>query len=345
MRILVRADGDAAIGTGHVMRTLAIAERVRADGGEAILLAATLDPALGRRVKQSGIEVLTHAREPGSAADADEVIAAASAQACDWVVVDSYDAGASFQERLRSAGLRVLLVDDYAASDRISADVLVNQNVFASREMYDGRISGEAQLLLGPSFAMLRSEFVRAATNRRISAPATRILITLGGADPANVSGRVLDAIRSVTADPAGDVSAIVVAGASNPHVEQLVRDQARDPRVEVRTSVDNMVPLMEWADLAISGAGITVYELLSLGVPTCAIPIVPSQRAFADALNRSAACDVFSDDAFESARFAQHLDRLRRDEARLSDMSRSGPQLVDGRGVDRVMNALTAHV
>jgi spore coat polysaccharide biosynthesis predicted glycosyltransferase SpsG len=97
---------------------------------------------------------------------------------------------------------------------------------------------------------------------------------------------------------------------------------------------------------LAISGAGITVYELLSLGVPTCVVPIVPAQRAFADALERSGACDVFSEDAaFGPDRFAQHLDRLRRDEARLSDLSRLGPQLVDGRGVDRVMNALTAHV
>jgi spore coat polysaccharide biosynthesis predicted glycosyltransferase SpsG len=113
-------------------------------------------------VKQSGIEVLTHEREPGSAADASEVIAVASARGCDWVVVDSYDAERSFQEQLRDAGLRVLLIDDYAASERISADIVVNQNVFASRAMYDGRLHGEPQLLLGPSFALLRPEFSRA---------------------------------------------------------------------------------------------------------------------------------------------------------------------------------------
>jgi len=344
MRVLVRADGDGAIGTGHVMRTLALAERIRGAGGEATLLSSRLDDGLRRRVEASGVRALIHKAEPGSPADAATVVAAASSHGCRWVIVDSYAAGTSFQEALRSAGLQVLLIDDYATAPRIAADIVLNQNVFASREMYDGRVRGDEQLLLGPAYALLRSEFSSAVETRRGRREAAHILVTLGGADPRNISRCVLDALLPMVRDRTSPLSLTVVVGASNPHRETL--SATDEGGIEIQDRVDNMVPLMKRADIAVAGAGITVYELMALGVPTCVIPAVPSQRGFAAALARSGACEVFDEESgFTAARFARQIDALRHDEARRAAMSGLGQKLVDGRGAERVAAALASHV
>jgi len=210
--------------------------------------------------------------------------------------------------------------------------------------MYRGRLDGEPTLLLGPAYALLRTEFADAGRPRSIPERAAHILLTLGGADPANGSGAVFDALLPLVRDPAAQVSLTMVVGASNPHRDRLARAALGEERVEFQHSVTNMAPLMARADLAVTGAGITVYELLALGVPACVMPIVPSQRAFAAALARSGVCEVFDDDGgFDARRFATRVDALCGDHVRRAAMSRLGQELVDGRGVERVLTAVLA--
>ena len=75
-----------------------------------------------------------------------------------WVVLDGYQFTLEDQRAIRQAGCRLLLIDDCNHLPEYECDILLNQNVTA--ESLDYHINPDAQLLLGPQFALLRREFI-----------------------------------------------------------------------------------------------------------------------------------------------------------------------------------------
>jgi UDP-2,4-diacetamido-2,4,6-trideoxy-beta-L-altropyranose hydrolase len=322
------------------MRMVALIERACSQGDRVVFAGARLDEALADRVRNAGATVHQTELEPGSSADVKWVSGLAATPAADWVVLDGDGFGAAFQEGLRASGLRVLLLDDYGGRGPYAADVVLNQNVFATSEMYQSRRAG-TRLLLGPAYALLRQEFASARRAETMPAEADRLLVTLGGADPYNVTDRVLDGLALVSG---ADLRIRVVVGPSNPHRLRLASHATIDPRVVILPPVDRIVHLMAWADMAITGGGITVYELCCMGVPTLVVPIVSSQREFASALDRDGICvDLGKHESLDPASLADAIGGLRLDAARRTAMSRRALERVDGRGSERVLDALNA--
>src|SRR3954452_4562928 len=90
LSVLFRADGDERVGTGHVMRSIALAEACRDDGGDAIFAIAVGSPALIDRVRATGFEVVRVAADPGSRRDALRTLAIAREADISWVAADGY---------------------------------------------------------------------------------------------------------------------------------------------------------------------------------------------------------------------------------------------------------------
>lgn len=335
--LLIRADGDARIGAGHVMRLLALAAGARGRGGLVMLASVSLVPALAARAEREGVTVLTGVARPGSREDAEWLAGLARGAGARWVAIDGDAFDASYQDVLRTAGLSVVMVDDFGRNGPYAADVIVNQNVFASAALYERRLD-ETRLLLGPTYALLRPDFSDARMARQARPRATGVLVTLGGADPAGLTRHVVAALARLR-DPDLRFTVIVGAAATLGAAEL----EAIDRRCVVMTAVEEMASVMTAADLAITGAGTTVYELCALGVPPMVVPIVPGQRTVSAAL---AAADVAVDlgghgPADDPEGFARAVDRLLRDERERDALSRRGQALVDGLGARRVLDVM----
>jgi UDP-2,4-diacetamido-2,4,6-trideoxy-beta-L-altropyranose hydrolase len=271
------------------------------------------------------------------ALDAGDDVAQVRATGADWVVVDGYHFGSGYQRALQESGARVLVVDDYAHLDRYHADVLLNQNLGAPD--YRGRAPG-ARLLIGPRFALLRREF-RDVPARTTPEVARRVLVTLGGSDPDGVSAQVVGALARV----GQPLKVQVVAGAGNPHLAVLERAAAAGPHpVDLVVDARDMPRRMAWADLAVTAAGSTSWELARVGTPQIAIVLADNQRPIARGLTDAGLAvslgwhaDV-TDEGIADAVAALVGDAGRRDE-----LSRRGRELVDGRGALRVLAAMGA--
>ena len=113
----------------------------------------------------------------------------------DWLVLDGYHFDPAYQKAVRRTGLRLLVIDDIAHHGMYFADLLVNQNL--ESESFRYRILPGSSVLIGPRYALLRSEFERwRGWQRPIAPDARRVLVTLGGGDAGDVTDMVTDELE-----------------------------------------------------------------------------------------------------------------------------------------------------
>src|SRR5438270_10410528 len=153
--LLIRADASVAIGAGHVMRCMALAQAWQGGGGRAVFAAAQIIPAVARKLQEEGFEVVAIGAEIGSKHDAVRTQELARERHAEWVVVDGYQFDSEYQARIKDAGFRLLFLDDVGRRGRYSADIILNQNIHAREEIYADR-EQHTRCLLGPGFALLR---------------------------------------------------------------------------------------------------------------------------------------------------------------------------------------------
>src|SRR5579862_244370 len=338
--LLIRADATVRSGTGHVMRCLALAQAWQDAGGRAIFAMAESTQSIEGRLRREGFDVAPVAGPVGSAADAEATAFLAQQQGSLWVVVDGYQFGAEYQSALMDRRLKVLFIDDNGHARHYSADLVLNQNAHAEESLYSTR-DASTRLLLGPRFALLRDEFKPWREWRRDIPPlARRVLVTMGGSDPNNVTERVVDAILS-----AGDFEVTIVAGGSNPHLSalrELVGSFSRAVRLVENTS--SMPKLLAEADVAVAGAGTTTWEMCFLGLPALLIIVADNQQGVAGELGKRGIMVNLGDASGVSQdTIATHLRSLAQSPRVRQEMSARERDLVDGRGAERVVCELRA--
>jgi UDP-2,4-diacetamido-2,4,6-trideoxy-beta-L-altropyranose hydrolase len=340
-KILIRADASVEIGTGHVMRCLALAQAWQDAGGEAVFAMAESTPAVDQKLQAQGFEIARVGADPGSAEDAENLVALGQRWQPQWLILDSYRFGRQYQRAVRSFPFKLLLVDDMGGCERYDADIVLNQNLHAAAEMYSHR-APRTRLLLGTGYAMLRREFVAAREwHRKVPTLARKVLVTTGGSDPLNLASRIVQAVELLSHEL---LEVRVVVGGSSPHfqsVEACAMRSGKNIRLEVNPG--DMSNLMMWADVAVSAAGSTCWEICMLGLSAIVIETAENQRPLAVELSRRNIASHLPLESASSEGIAHSLDSLIRSKERRAQMSRNGRQLVDGLGAGRVVSAMRA--
>jgi UDP-2,4-diacetamido-2,4,6-trideoxy-beta-L-altropyranose hydrolase len=335
--ILIRTDASTALGTGHAMRCLALTQALRDRGADVMLAAATLPPAIAERYRSEAAGIVALDVATGSGADVEATAALADRLQPESLVIDGYSFDDAYVDVL-GARMPVLLVDDWPRAVP-SPSLLLNQNAYASRDDYPGL--APEQLLLGPSYALLRREYAAVQPPHRghgrapeDAGASVRILVTLGGADPENVTGRVVAALAALSPAVAAEVRVLI--GAAHPDADALARDVS-DAGFQALHDVREMLAEEDWADVAIGAAGTTSLELAARGLPAIHAVLMDNQVRVAEEMERRgvAISAGAPDDGFE-ARLAAGIEALR-DPGRRSAMSAAGRRLVDGQGAGRV--------
>lgn len=338
--LLIRADASAAIGTGHVMRCLALAQAWQDAGGCVTFAMAESTPAIKDRLSNEGVRLIEIPGPPGSGAELEQTTALARSCAASWVVADSYEFDAGYQRALKDAGLKVLLVDDNGRSGSYAADVILNQNIHARENLYQDRAE-HTKLVLGTKYALLRREFASGPGDQREIPPVARkILVAMGGSDPDNITLRAMQAMDHVLVP---DLQMSVVVGGSNPHLAAIAESAARARHsCRILQNVANMRALIAWADLAISAAGSVCWEYCALGLPAVVVTVAENQVLAAEALHTAGAARLVPGGArFAIVEMAQLITRLAHSREERQSLSRVGRTVVDGGGASRVVSIL----
>jgi UDP-2,4-diacetamido-2,4,6-trideoxy-beta-L-altropyranose hydrolase len=340
-KLLIRADASTEIGTGHLMRCLALAQAWHAEGGRVTFLSRCDSPALRRRVRDEGARLVSLTGAHPNPADWQATSRFIGRLKPDWVVLDGYHFGPDYQKAARVAGTRVMVIDDMAHWPEYHADILLNQNLGAEKLQY--RCDRDTEQLLGTRYVLLRNEFLKwRGWQRKIPQEARKVLVTMGGSDPDNVTLKVVHALEKV---PFDGLEVVVVIGTSNPHCH-ILRAEIRSPKFKVHhhklrliCNPLSMPELMAWADVAVTAGGSTCWELAFMGVPSLVLVLAANQRASVRGLvARRAAKSLGTFGRLSTIAVVRALATLLRNFRSRHTMSVRGRQLVDGYGADRVL-------
>ena len=354
MGLLIRADGGGAIGAGHLMRCLALAQAERDRRGDrAVTFAIPRQAeALTSRLAADADRIVLFHEPTGSDADADHLAALAREIGADRIVLDGYSFGSAYRRRLRAAGCagRLIVIDDEGGQAFSDVDAVVNPNLGAEESLYRDR-SERTRLLLGSRFALFRREFRKARPSSAIRANSTsipisevrRIIVTLGASDPNNATLRVVEALRM--AKLSDDIDVDIVIGAWHPDPSSVVdAASVAGHRFTARRDVADMASLLNDADLAIIGGGSTLWECARLGVPPLVLILADNQRPGATRASTSGIAALAGDMSTLSVEaLADRIRDLIADAALRDELARNGRKRFDGQGASRILETLDA--
>jgi len=361
MRILLLCDGGGALGVGHVMRSLALAEAAVAAGHEVVVAGQFEGSFLQGQLEAAPVEVVSLGA-PVAAGDLHEVVGLVSRLRPAVLHVDSYGAPHGLWELLGAAGagpamgamsagdpvLSDPVPNDPVLSDTVLSDMVLRNMVFSNME--DGIFGrrpaemvvdptfgaelaarpqdGSGWVLRGSLYTPVRRSVIDARQGnvdrralRQVGSVARSVLVVMGGTDPMGLGGE--NAERAHAAAVGSALSLTVLA------------------------PVDDLPALMSAHDLVVSAAGTSIWELCCLGVPTAVAWVVDNQREGYDRVVGAGAAIGLGGPTLGSNEGADEgadegaiglLKTALTSKRVLADLSAAGRRIVDGLGAWRVV-------
>lgn len=365
MKVVFRVDASLQIGSGHVMRCMALAAALREQGAECHFICrehpGNLIDQIRRQgfvvtplaaghpdfqpVAQDGRSLPAHASWLGVdwQTDAEAMREVLRSPLPDWLVVDHYALDCPWEQALRTHCTKLMVIDDLADRSH-DCDLLLDQNLGREAADYANLVPVACTILAGTRYAILRPEFAALreySMQRRYPPRLRQLLITMGGVDPSDATGKILDALQQCPLPK--DCRITVVMGL---HAPWLAKVQAQATGLpwpcEVKVNVSDMAKLMADSDLAIGAAGGTSWERCALCLPTWLVIIAENQRASAMALVEAEAAVIIGDVNSLATSLLEQFATL--DGTKLANLTEAARHLVDGFGTQRVVAALTPH-
>jgi UDP-2,4-diacetamido-2,4,6-trideoxy-beta-L-altropyranose hydrolase len=267
----LRADGNEAIGLGHAVRILSLAHAIK-DLGLLVFASKGIPALLMNQLLELGIEYCHLDFEDY---DSEVCFLQARYPSVKFLVIDGYEFTNSYKRLLKTAGFKVVLIDDYSDNGNF-VDLIINHS--PGKTAHDYPKSIKSKLCLGLDYALLQPDFLSSSRNVTKNKRDFRLFINLGGSDPMNYTIKVLN-LLSMTSW-IGHVD--VVIGPLNIH-ENLLRQKIASCGFNVSLysglTSREMAALLNNASLAICPASSIAIEACSCFVPLLVGWVVENQH------------------------------------------------------------------
>lgn len=371
--VVIRADANSKIGMGHVMRCLSVADALVKRREEVLFVTADDTPVPLLTKKGIPYRVLhtdyadMEAELPGllcilqeltqRAELPEEVLSRMSSQRKDIaILVDSYYVTEKYLAALKKRITTIYMDDIYAFSYPV--DMLINYNIYGEEMGYEKDAAfADTKLLLGTKYVPLREEFSAGAgyvqSRKELSLGAANvtpaeeggILITTGGSDSFNLAGQLL--MEAMKYDALKEKEYHVVSGSLNPHIGELQALAKKHENIHIHCNVTNMAELMAESEVALSAGGSTLYELCAMGVPVIAFSFAENQERLVQTFVKRGIAQYGGNYRTDGNKMIQNtiagLETLLEDKNLRTEYRKKARTLVDGKGAERIAEAIQA--
>lgn len=265
-----RVDTNDVVATGHIMRCLSIADAARNLGITPVFILA--DDTGKRRVEERGYRsIILDSKWDDLYSESDKLKEVIINNDIKVLVVDSYYASDEYFSKI-SEITNVIYIDDLGSFEYPVSGVVCYANYYDKFDYPKRFVDSKVNFYLGCDYVPLRKEFEKIEP-KEIKENIESVLLLSGGGDQNHA---LKTFVQSLSTD--FDFKIIAICGQYNTDYDELERTYSEDEHVKIYKSVDNMLELMQGADLAISAGGTTLYELSACGTPTITYSFTDNQ-------------------------------------------------------------------
>lgn len=338
MRIGIRVDANEIIATGHAMRCLAIAAELRKAGENPVFISADSFPRT--LIEREGFEFVS-LRSDWSDMDGEtgilrEIIAQYQIGV---LLVDSYYVTKAYFGEIH-AFTKTAYIDDLGKCVYDVDAVICYVNYYKELAL-EKRYPKDMQLLLGPEYAPLRNVFSNLPP-KEVASDIKRLLVLSGGTDPYDF---LWDFSKKVAENHICKMleEVSVICGRYYDRFDELEGKFAGNPKFHFYKAVRNMESYMSAADVAVSAAGVTTYELCAVGTPTITYTFADNQKENAKFFYKEGIMEYAGDLRYDQVlnNIIGFLDGEYRDFSYRKKRMEMMRQKVDGKGAARVAGNL----
>ena len=326
--VVMRCDSSRDMGIGHLSRCVTLAHCMMRSGLEPRFVSRVLPGDQRALLRQQELSVIDLQTDD---ADAATLASEANRLGASWILLDPPQLGIDYERAVgRLTGIPLAVIDGQFRTHDCA--LLLNPNAYATRQNCEATVPGNCVILAGYQYFLLRESFADVVCNERAETPS--IVVTLGGADPDNLTLSICQQLARL----AMEAIFHVVLGPANPYFENVTAFLAEnpDPRFRLHRQPDNFENLLADCTVCVSAGGVTLGEAAFLRKPVIALVIAENQRRTVTFLaHRSAVI------AAEPSEVGDAVNTLLHDADRRDALRAAQHGLVDGRGAARVVSAL----
>jgi len=337
--VLFRCEGSSEIGLGHVFRCLALAEELKTSHHLSVAFAMQRDSVGAQLVEEKGWSV---APMPSLSSGESHDIAIQRVirqRQSDVLVIDCREVlSRNTLRALKSSGVLIVTIDD-PTDQRIEADMTFHPPVSQVDQLDWDEFSGDRYI--GWDWVVLRRSFGKPTLTLRKDVPV--VLIMMGGSDPHGWTIRAMEALDTLNEE----FEPQVILGPSFTHMARVNRFLAQSRRTfRVHQHVNNVVPLMAQADVAIASFGMTAYELAALGVPSIYLCLTTDHEESAQVfVQNDFGVSAGMGSAVPQEKIAMLVGDLLDNKDRREKMGSRAKQAIDGKGAERIAEVLASEL
>ncbi len=335
--IFIRADANETIGTGHIMRCLAIAEKIRALCQDVTFIVA--DSRSRPMIENRGFKTIClDSKWDDLDCETEKLVSVLQKDSADKLLIDSYFVTEQYLKQLSEHVFAAYIDDMYRFAYPVH--LLINYNFYADVERYRSlyqKTEVTPELLLGSKYVPLREEF--SGIQKEIYPHVTSILITSGGTDCYNVAGHLLE--RLLAEEQCCTLNYYVVLGRFNQNIDLLQSKYGNCRNVHLLINIPDMAKYMKLCDIAITAGGTTTYELFASGIPSIMYTLADNQLDIAKTVSALGiipwAGDVREDMTLCIENILKWIDIYSSDYRIRKDISSKMQSYIDGKGAERI--------
>lgn len=358
MNIVFRADANHNIGMGHIMRCLSIADACKSTVNNATFIIAEKDTE--DIIKKRGFDVTVLSSD---CTKMDEEIGRwPQSEPLDAIFIDSYYVTPSYLATLKKVFKSTIIYIDDLLSFPYPVDIIINYNIYSSELDYEKLFSNSnyntPSLFLGPKYAPLRAIF-RKLSPKKQKINISDVLISTGGSDEFHLA---LNLVRHLLKQTQIEYTYHILMGALNQDKTEIKSITAGNTHIVLHENVSDMKTLIRSMDIVVSAAGSTLYEVCACGVPLITYIIadnqIPGAQAFEKqhlavnvgdlreletiAANQNISAKLRPD---ASAIILSVLEKISQNHEQRVNMGLQMQELIDGRGANRIVDALKSNL
>ena len=248
----------------------------------------------------------------------------------DLIILDIQDTPSAFIRKIRQNKKPVVSFEDLGEG-RNHVDLLIDCNLGE-----ENSVGLPVQTLFGYPYSVLAPEFETLHSKKReLNGSIESVLITLGGTDPHSLTSLLADKLLQIQPN----LSMTLLAGPGCKNIPALKDLETQNETVKLLESTSQMAQTLFDHSAVFCAGGVTLHEAMAVGTPAFVINQVSHQVEKAGrAEKQGAAMNLGMAESWNESRLPGILES--RPEI-LEKMSLAGKNLIDGKGLKRVADAI----